>query len=119
MTFDEIQSIGNSQQPMDETIDKGELQSWMRAKNHSFAGCFVTASWLRLPSSCFLHDVANYQIACLRSFIWWFVALASLGLGIGLLLIDDCKRNLLYLCVHPSFCSRHGACILGDQERDG
>ena len=37
MTFDEIQSIWNSQQPMDETIDKDELQKWMRAKNQSFA----------------------------------------------------------------------------------
>ena len=159
MTFDEIQSIWNSQQPMDETIDKDELQKWMRAKNQSFARwvgiselamiavlLFLTFMFARDPlleghdrilllasigsllAAGYIFsqriarkrrevdyqenllgivtkslDVVNYQITRLRNFVWWFAAPASLGLGIGLFIIDDSRRYLLTFVFIPAF----------------
>jgi len=48
-------------------------------------------------------DAMGYQIKRMRSFIWWFTAPMSLGLIIGLFIVDDSKRYLFYTIFIPGF----------------
>lgn len=49
-----------------------------------------------------IHGIQN-RIWWLRNFLWWFAAPLSLGLLIGLFIIDDSKRHLLYVIFIPAF----------------
>ncbi|TWT85629.1 hypothetical protein Pla123a_04360 [Posidoniimonas polymericola] len=46
----------------------------------------------------------DYQIARMRGFLWCFGAPTSLGLLIGLLIVDDSKRYLFYWVFIPAYC---------------
>lgn len=48
-------------------------------------------------------DAIDYQSRRMRSFIWWFAGPMSLGLLIGLFIVDESKRYLLYGIFIPAF----------------
>ena len=48
-------------------------------------------------------DAIDYQMRRLRSFLWWFAGPTSLGLIIGLFIVDDSKRFLFYTIFIPAF----------------
>ena len=48
-------------------------------------------------------DAVNYQMERMRNFLWWFAGPTSLGLAIGLFIVDDSKRYLFYTIFIPGF----------------
>jgi len=159
MSFEEIQSIWDSQQPLHGRIDREDLTSWIKAKNRSFARIVGTMEIVMVLTFLFLagmfmrdpvlegHDPAlilagiaslvaaayvwtgrvarkkravryedsllgivdqsidaiDYQVKRMRSFVWWFAGPTSLGLAIGLVIVDESKRYLFYIVFIPAF----------------
>jgi hypothetical protein len=160
MSFEEIQSIWNSQQPLDGTFDRDALTKWIKAKNRTFTRIvgvteivmtltllFVAAMFMRDPllqghdrilivagiasllAAIFVWtgriarkkreirydtsllgiversiDAIEYQMGRMRNFLWWFGGPTSLGLLIGLFIVDESKRYLFYTIFIPAFC---------------
>lgn len=159
MSFDDIQSIWDSQQPLDGAIDKDALTTLITTKNRVFTRIvgvtelvmtgtllFVAVMFMRDP---LLHghdrilivpgiasvlaalfvwtgrvarkkreiryddsllgivdqsiDAIEYQIVRMQGFVWWFAGPTSLGLVIGLCIVDASKRYLFYTVFIPSF----------------
>ncbi|MEM8668136.1 MAG: hypothetical protein AAGG48_11510 [Planctomycetota bacterium] len=48
-------------------------------------------------------DGISYQIRRMRNFVWWFIAPTTLGLLIGLVIVDDSKRYLFYTFFIPAY----------------
>jgi len=48
-------------------------------------------------------DAIDYQTWRMRSFIWWFAGPMSIGLLIGLFIVDEPKRYLFYTIFIPAF----------------
>lgn len=159
MSFDEIQSIWNSQESLESRIDRDLLHQWIKDRNRSFTRnvglveitmtltlLFVTAMFFKDPllqghdrilmvaglasllAAGFVWsgriarkkrqvnyadtlagiveqsiDAIEYQMWRMRSFVWWLAVPMSLGLLIGLFIIDDSKRYLLYTIFIPAF----------------
>lgn len=159
MSFDEIQSIWESQQPLDGSVDESALATLIKAKNRSFARIvsvseiamtltllFVAAMFMKDPllqghdrilivagiaslvAAIFVwtgriarkkrevsyddsllgiveRSIAgiDYQMRRMQSFLWWFAAPNSIGLLIGLFIVDDSKRYLFYTVFIPAF----------------
>ncbi len=159
MSFEEIQSIWESQRRIDNSLDKDALYSWIQSRNRSFTRVvgvveivmtltllFVAMMFMKDPvleghdrililagiasmiaagfvwsgriarkkrevsyDSSLLGivqksiDAVDYQIKRMRSFLWWFAGPMSLGLLIGLFIIDSDRRYLLYTIFIPAF----------------
>ncbi len=159
MTFDEIQAIWDSQQPVGGTVERKELSKWLEARFRWFNRIigiievlmiltlfFVGAMFMRDPlmqghdlvlvipgivsiaAAIFvwrgrivrkkreinfddsikgiveksLHRI-KYQIRRMQSFVWWFSVPCALGLAIGLFIISEEKRYLLWGIFIPAF----------------
>ena len=57
-----------------------------------------------------LHGI-NYQIRRMQSFVWWFAAPCTIGLIIGLFIVDADKRYLLWGVFIPAFIACMAATI--------
>ncbi len=159
MSFDEIQSIWESQESLDGAIDKDALTQRIKARNRLFLRIvgitevvmtltllFLAAMFMKDPlleghdrililaglaallAALFVWtgriarknrevkydesllgivehslDGVDYQIKRMRSFLWWFAGPASLGLVIGLFIVDASKLYLFYTIFIPGF----------------
>ncbi|QDV42326.1 hypothetical protein Enr13x_21710 [Stieleria neptunia] len=48
-------------------------------------------------------DAVIYQMGRIRNFLWWFAGPTSLGLAIGLFIVEDSKRYSFYTIFIPAF----------------
>lgn len=159
MSFEDIQAIWESQEPLDGEIDKSALKEWIQSKNRSFtrivgmtevvmtltllfvggmfmkdpivqghdrilivpgiasfvAAAFVWTGRIARKKREFVYadsllgiierslDAIEYQKRRMEGFVWWFASPMSLGLIIGLFIVDDSKRYLFYTVFIPAF----------------
>lgn len=166
MSFEEVQVIWESQEDLDDTIDRNDLKAWIKSRNRTFTkivGATEIAMTLTLifVGGMFMKDpllqghdlilmvagvasflaagfvwtgriarkkrevdyddsllgiversigAIDYQERRMRGFVWWFAGPMSLGLLIGLIIVDDSKRYLFYTIFIPAFAACMALC---------